>query len=376
MLGGVEEGGSGLLRDMRLVACAFLALALLGLAAAAPGARADQEPGNDMLVGAEGPLAGGIAYKGTTSDESPIEGDWYFFYAGSQVQLDIRVWTTDECENSELVDDAVVALTDANGEEIYTAWLYPTIGVDENHIKFTTPPGGGQYYLHAGCGGYPEGKPHYNFSIAPATGVLLGPSPWRAPVPLGEPNETAGEAIGPLVGDVDYEGATSTINDPDWFYFYTLKQYPLDILTTPREGCRYSEVTLRRPTPDGDLEWVADIEAEPDHVGHLHYTSPGGVGLFYLEASCSGMGAYRFRINPGAALPSVACITAIQERTAARRRVVALRVRLRRARNHAARSPRARHRLKRTIRKVIKPKLRAALVERAQRQSEVKANCA
>jgi hypothetical protein len=355
----------------RIVGAVVLAFAVL--AVPSPAALADSDPANDSLVGAEGPLVGGVVYTGSTEDESSAT-DWYFFYAGSQVQLDIRVFSKNECGSSEEVG-GVVALTNADGQSISSASLYPVLGIEEAHIKYTTPPGGGQFYLHAGCSIYEEGVETYNFVIEPASGVVAGPSPWFSPVPLGEPNNSSAEAIGPLEGDIDYEDATSTINDPDWSYFYSLGQHPIDIRITPRSGCGEADLEFHR-LQRGELNRIGGIDSGVDQVSHLPYTTPKGITPLFIETACErGLGGYRFRITPKEVLVSAACYTAIHERTDVRKRRASLRARLLRARHDAARWRRARARIKRKIRKVIKPRLAAASAEADRIQAVVAASC-
>lgn len=363
-------------RDLlRSVPARLTLLVVVALLLPTATASADVEPANNSLIGAEGPLSGGKVYSGATIDEGAGE-DWYYFYAGPFVQLDIRVFTPDECDSS-----SALVLTDENGQSLASTYLYPNIKIKENHIRYTTPAAGGLFYLRASCGEINEDNEHYSFELQPAASILPGPPPWLAPAPLAEPNEDYKTAAGPLAGDVDYEGATSTINDPDWFYFYTLGQRPLDLRLIPRERCNEAELTLHRISREGEPEQISDAEAETNEVGHILYTTPKGVHAFYLTAECDDSvslpAGYRFRISPASAVASLACIGAVQTRTNERAKASRLRARLRQAKHNAkrTRNPRARQRIKRKIRKKIKPQLHQAVANTAAADAAVKANC-
>jgi hypothetical protein len=56
-------------------------------------ARADVEP-NSIMGLAEGPLAGGVSYRGTTPG---TDVDWYVFYVSGQVELNLTLSTTTGC---------------------------------------------------------------------------------------------------------------------------------------------------------------------------------------------------------------------------------------------------------------------------------------
>jgi hypothetical protein len=289
-----------------------VSLALLCVPASA---LADVEPNNGLLQ-AEGPVAGGVAYPGVSATDNDV--DWYMFYANSQVELDIQV-TSPDAE----WDECYVTLRGADGGFIDSMYVTKN---SVYHFRYTTPPGVNRFYISARC---PTGR-HYQFTINPAGGVTSGPRPFGDPVPTGEPNEFRSQAIGPLVGGVDYTGVQGTDNDADWFYFYALGPRALDIAVTSPDGCSDGDVTLY----DGGGDWIADASANPDSITHLQHTTPAGVNQFYLQAECDSTGGrYQFRIDPADAItaqpppppappgPSAACLEARGLRALYRKRV-------------------------------------------------------
>jgi hypothetical protein len=301
----------------RLAAAAALTLLVLIAPAAA---RADTEPNNGLLQ-AEGPIAGGQAHDGASGTDN--DTDWYVFYANSQVELDITTSASEDCEGR-------LYLMDADGSTIDSTYIEQDA---VNHIQYTTPVGVNRFYLQAWCN-Y-TGR-HYRFTINPAAGVTTGPAAFGPTTPLGEPNESRGQALGPLAGGVDYEGVKGTDNDEDWFYFYATGPRALEITATASDNC------------DGQLSLynsrgsqLATTYPDNDEVHHIRYTAPSGTRKLYLTGYCDNTGThYQFRIDPADAIvaapppppgPTAACTTAIAKRTIWRNRVRALKRKVARA---------------------------------------------
>jgi hypothetical protein len=261
----------------RLAAAAALTLAMLIAPAAA---RADVEPNNGLLQ-AEGPLVGGQTYAGTAGTSN--DRDWYVFYANSQVELDLTFTTPDDCDGS-------ASLYNGDGGYIDEAYIAEDF---VSHIRYTTPIGVNRFYVSVYC----DTAQHYELTVNPATGLTTGPSPFGMPTPLGEPNESRAQAIGPLAGGVDYEGVQGTDNDADWFYFYVAGPRALDIATTSRDDCDGS-LTLYNSRGSS----VGESYPSLNGIGHITYTAPAGVTKMFISAGCDTTRHYQFRIDPADAV--------------------------------------------------------------------------
>jgi hypothetical protein len=268
-------------RSLRRGAPLLAALALIVVPASA---HADSEP-NDGLLQAEAPISGGVTYQGKIATANDV--DWYMFYANSQVELDIAVSSVaNDCE------DEGVTLRDGSGGYIGSAYgSTTTVG----HIRHTTPPGVNRFYLEAVC--Y-QGE-DYQFRIDPASGVTTGPHPFGSPAPLGEPNEFRSQAIGPLLGGVDYSGVTATANDVDWFFFYAHGDRALQLTATaPANGCEDDGIELL----DGSGSYIAATYPARNQITSIRHTTSPGIQLFYLKADCYEGEDYLFRIDPADAI--------------------------------------------------------------------------
>jgi hypothetical protein len=274
-------------RRWRTAAAVVTALSALGLASATP-ALADVEP-NNVISQAEGPVGGGVPVLGTIS--TPDDADYYVIYAASQQQ--IHLTSTDLTNNS--TNCLLVSLEDTNGR-----------GVESD---FTTPLGTNRYFVHVD---YYDGSGctvplSYRFEVDPGGAVVGGPPLDHALSQTGEPNETAGQAIGPLAGDVNYIGAHETTNDEDWFYFYVPPgTHQFDLSTTqPSEGsssCE-SEVTLYgSPTTSiqyATAGWALFAHINQTLTGPSQYFVRAGVE----DDDCLGY-RWQFRIETPAAVTS------------------------------------------------------------------------
>jgi hypothetical protein len=301
---------------MLLARPAAAAALILAMLIAPTAAVADVEPNNGLLQ-AEGPLSGGQPYTGVTATDNDV--DWYVFYANSQVELDIAATSSEDCEGS-------LQLLNENGSSIDSTGIYQD-SVD--HIRYTTPVGVNRFYLYAYCDF--TGR-HYQFTINPAGGVTSGPSAFGQTTPLGEPNEASSQAIGPLVGGIDYEGVQGTDNDQDWFYFYVTGPRALNITSTSRDGC---DGSLYLYGEDSDYGSLASSFPDLNTVDHMTYTAPAGTSRLYLQAGCDNTGDhYQFRIEPADAIvaspppppvTSPACFKAKARRAFYRNRIRRLR---------------------------------------------------
>lgn len=258
------------------------------LAVAAPAAVADVEP-NDGITQAEGPLAGATIYRGVLSTDNDV--DWYSFYVAGQTQLDIAVTIPADSPCGGWFDE--IAFRDADGASIST--IEPDVNTTE-HIRYTTPPGINRYFLVAdACSGY-----RYQFRIDPGAAVVAGPG-IVVPAPTGEPNETADQAFGPLLGATSYAGRIETQNDDDWFYFFTVGPTALDVAVTGTAST-CSPYARLYSAADTDSS-LASASIDLNQTDHLTYTA-GGAAKYLIEVEGDGCidAAYQLRVDPGNAL--------------------------------------------------------------------------
>jgi len=262
-----------------------VAVCALGVLAVPSMAMADIEP-NDGITQAEGPLAGGVTYTGATANSNDL--DTYFFYVSGQQQLDIKITLTGGgtgCLRASFGD------TDNDGLD---SLGYFEAGQTQD-FTYTTPPGVNRYYLQLNGSCAAETK--YSFTIVPAAGIVGG-VPTLAPTPTLEPNENAEQAYGPLLGGVAYTGEIQTVNDEDWFKFYTAPgTQQFDVAYTAISGCAHS-VELKGPGERDNLSGYREV----NEWGHLTETSPTA-GVYYLRFSPGCVGSrYEFVVQPPGAL--------------------------------------------------------------------------
>jgi hypothetical protein len=268
-----------------IVAAGAVALALcLGAPAAA---LADVEP-NDGITQAEGPLAGAVTYSGALSTDNDV--DWYAFYVAGQTQLDISVTVPADSPCGGWFDEA--DLLDTDGQ--YIASAEPDVN-ETQHILYTTPPGTNRFLLtFDACNGY-----KYSFRLDPGSAIVSGPG-IVAPAATGEPNESPDQAFGPLLGGTPYAGRIDTLNDEDWFYFYTGGAGALDVSLTGTDGGCSADGTLYAASDVN--ESLASASADANETEHLRYTASGaGKFLVHVEDGCIGTG-YQLRVDPSTAI--------------------------------------------------------------------------
>lgn len=207
-----------------------------------------------------------------------------------------------------------------------------------------------------------------------AAALLLIISVDRAHAAAYEPNDSVATATGPLQSGVDYTAAIETVNDQDWFVFYTtgVTQLDISLLGLHPEECFGPEVALS----DASGETIEQSHyAARNETEHILYTAPKA-GTYYLSvyeyhiAPCAGSDAlYRLRIDasiplgvspPPVEFPPVASTPQAPDAgrrarcAGARRRLARLNAQLQRAA-----SPRQRRRL-RSMRRQARQRVRSA----------------
>lgn len=262
---------------------AATAIVLLAGLSAAPAAQADVEP-NDGITQVEGPLGGGVTYTGTIPTSN--DRDWYFFYVQPQTQLSISLTTPGDSPCSW----SYLSLLTSDGREV------SDIDAERNstaHIRYTTPAALTRYLLvlNTSC---ENGR--YEFRLDPGPSIVSGPG-LIPPIATPEPNESAGQAFGPLSGATPYSGTLETENDVDWFWFYTSGPYAFDLALTGTGGCS----AYARLFPDGRANEIDDLVAGVNTISHLVYTAPGAARYLVEVTGCEGA-RYRLQLDPGTAI--------------------------------------------------------------------------
>jgi hypothetical protein len=247
-------------------------------------AHADVEP-NDGITQVEGPLGGGVTYNGTIPTSNDV--DWYFLYVQPQTQLDISLTTPGDSPCGE----SYLYLRTSDGINV------SNMAAERNettHIRYTTPAAVTRYLLvlDASC----DRGGRYQFRLAPGTSIVSGPG-LTPPVATPEPNESAGQAFGPLSGGTPYSGALQTENDVDWFWFYTSGPYAFDLSLTGTGDCE----VYGRLYADGGAGSLDSLSAELDTISHLVYTAPGAARYLVELNGCEGAG-YLLQLDPGTAI--------------------------------------------------------------------------
>lgn len=259
-----------------------LTLALIGSLLAAAPAAAEPEPDN-WIWQATGPVTSGSI---TGKIASSNDDDWYMFYASSQMQLTITLmpnpcgWSLD------------AALHDSSGSVLDSEDFSTSV---QETIKYTTEVGTHRYFLSVEGGAC--GTP-YSITLSPASSLLWGAGMPTATAPTGEPNESAAQAIGPLLGGTIYTGAMQTQNDVDWFAFFASGPFTIEA-TDNGTGCYDlgDSLILR----DSQQEYVAGSELDANRFSYLSYTPPAW-DLYYIEIDDSTDCAYRFSISPASSI--------------------------------------------------------------------------
>lgn len=149
------------------------------------------------------------------------------------------------------------------------------------------------------------------------TAVLTGGSIATADGPY-EPNETAPQATGPIVGGTSYNGVIETSNDVDWFFFYVAGQRQFEVVLTWRSGPDCSAgVSLTLRNRDGSEEGTAYADGGAgDTVGRTTLTSPGSARYNLEVNGCEGA-AYTIQITPADAFttqPPTRCFNHVHTR--------------------------------------------------------------
>lgn len=130
-----------------------------------------------------------------------------------------------------------------------------------------------------------------------------------------EPNDNVVQAVGPMVGDTNYDVTMETTNDVDWFYFYTSGQAQLSISATYLSGtCGWSAVELLRDDASSN---PADLSPRSSHPLDEYLFSVPGAKKFYVrvfdELGDSSVGcSVRFRVSPANAITGTPPPTSLQ----------------------------------------------------------------
>ncbi len=249
-------------------------VALMALALAPALAMADVEP-NDGIEQAEGPLAGGVDHDGTISTENDV--DWYVFYISERAQMKFTLTTFKGCGRGASLD-----LRDASGSEF--DGLFASEDRTEE-LNLTLDPGRYFITMSSTCVGN-----RHRFRIDPGSAVGTGPAAEPA-VPLGEPNDTREQAVGPLAHGQLYSSAIETENDVDWFTFNTGAPGPVNLALTSTGDCGVSA-----EVEDGAGDEVGSTFAAADRTEQIQFTAPQSDRYFVRVTGCLNA-TYQLRVT-------------------------------------------------------------------------------
>ncbi len=195
------------------IVSACWAMPILWLAFSIPASAAEPD---DVAVLADGPLQGGITYQGDIA--SFEDNDWYVFYAGPHAQFQL---TLEYVEGGPCSPE--VELLDGWGDDVLDRGRAEP-DPSESPVRFGVqgPSSTTRYLIHIfnqNCGSGEDYPSRYAFRLESPQAIVPG-MPLRGTVqPIIEPNESASQAFGPLVGGAWYGGVFETVNDREFLRF-------------------------------------------------------------------------------------------------------------------------------------------------------------
>lgn len=305
------------------------AIAALALLCAAPGALAapDQEAEpNDNLLQINGPISPeGVT--GTINTASDADLFIVRLRPQRQVRLRFEITNGNVCTNSVSYD-----LSHPNGAEIASSATNTT----RDHIVTTPGVFGGPaqaLYLSFGPSQFSVNC-SYRFTVTdpaggPTDAIDNTPLPAATVAGTAEPNDLASQAVGPLAGEVFYEGAIETENDIDYLLSRLAPGANATVELTAVGGRVFA--SIERPGGDG----VEDVSASANEVQTTTFTVTGEPE--HLIRLSGDLGArWRLRILPLAAIapppppprPIVAAVRPQLASTSVRGRKLVTRVRV------------------------------------------------
>jgi hypothetical protein len=233
-------------------------LAVAAAIGAPAAATAEAEP-NNAIFDPEGPIVGGQTYSGIVSATDP--NDWYVLYVDGthQVHLTASATNTDSCMS--------VRLTNSDGKPIPP--------------DYTTPTGVTQLFVRAERNEFGYGCATdlaYTFKLDPAAAIFPGPG--KLPIKgTQEPNDSLGEAGGPLLPGAWYFTHLETFNDVDWLHFYVRPNgRRVDVKTVTYGGSACTSHSLALLDRTGAE--LPSTRTERGLIGHLYFTGRRGARLY------------------------------------------------------------------------------------------------
>ena len=272
-----------------------VALTMLVASSAGPAfaEQVTEEPPNDDITQAFGPLANGVSYDGQF--ETVNDFDWLYFYVSGARQVQVRVTKVEAGCSADIVAsirgiDGTAVAEDLKIESNSTSLL-----------KFTTTATGRYYIvLSSDCVGDP-----YRVEVGPPEAITTDPPPGDelptpAPQPTGEPNETIAAAAGPLAAGTAYGGDFSSLNDRDWFVFYVTGALQTRVAVTKVGlGCS-ADIDAAVRDPDGLLQDYSAVAS--DTTTTFAFITPMA-GRYYVTLANDCIGdPYQVRVGPPEAI--------------------------------------------------------------------------
>lgn len=266
----------------------------------------ETEPNNTILT-ANGPI-GAETYSGELQGSGDVDIFWMQLGGQQQVTFNVSTVETSECRNGP-------ELAIVNNWSQALASLRPE-GTIERQYRFSTPPGGGRYYVHVstesgvGC--------KYSLSAGPSS-AFVAPPPALPVVQVPEPNEFPAQAYGPIKAGVLYSGKIETSNDLDYLFFDGRANKRVTIIPTVY-GCEggHIDTGIYKGADTGALHFIFS-GGEYEGSG-IHTVSIGPRDLdWYLRVEGDEGCSWQLEVSPPQALvgsrgkPEGGCAGAKQE---------------------------------------------------------------
>ncbi len=283
-----------------LAVLSFGTLFVGGAQAQAPRA---SEPNESWWAPGVLPGGGEIEASFDTSNDREL----FVFQVGSLAQADIRLTILEDPGSGVSEEcDLELVLMGADAGRWDSRPNPGTDGVlakDESRLLYTLTPG--RYHLGIDreehdvedCNGTV-----FKLSFAPASALVPIADVATPLSPLGEPNESAASAIGPLQTGIGYQAALETNNDVDWYYMYVLQPGTVSLRAEGSAYCDWHSLSLG-VYRDGDLESaVAKVVVGNDYAPAIGFGVQPGKYYIHAPACPDAPNPYTFRLDPGGML--------------------------------------------------------------------------
>lgn len=138
--------------------------------------------------------------------------------------------------------------------------------------------------------------------------IAVLPVPAEAVAAPYEPNDNIGQATA-ISGGGSYSGTVETVNDEDWFVFYTSGQRQIQIDATGVTGGECSFVLVGFHDAQGDS--ITSTGLDNENWTYSYTTARASRYYLVLQGQYGAGCSYEFSIQPGDALTTKQCFTAL-----------------------------------------------------------------